>query len=249
MKLLSYLVKIKVPLEIVSVLIAIVLGFMAVWPQIMPSKDLVAEVVVTKARLPGRFLQDAKALPEEVEKALHKNKDFAKMIPDSSRRDEVLGIVKDVVERQSFSLHAFESLQDSFLAVTVRNEGERPLQDVKLGFRYPLDKSVTVIGADGVVRVYEGSGIIPLGDLPPHGEIQVYAWGLAFLVSSQTDVTVSHSGGIGKIFLLRSVPGFIRGNEGVFFPYEQMTYLLLAIMLVGGGGFSLSRYRTRRLKS
>jgi len=248
MKMLAYLDKIKVPLEIASVLIGIVLGVMAVWQQVKPSKYLVAEVVLTKARLPYRFLRDAKALPGEVDTALRKNNDLAKLIPDGSQQNEVLALVKDVVERQSFSLHAFENLQDSFMAVTVHNKGELPLQDVKLVFRYPLDKSVTVIGADGVVKDLDGAGFIPLGDLPPHGEIQVYAWGMAFIVSSQTDVTVSHSGGVGEILLSRSVPAFIWENEGIFFSYKHTTSAMLAIMLVGGGLLGFSRYRDRPSK-
>jgi hypothetical protein len=166
---------IKVPLEIASVLMGLVLGVLTVWQHIKPSGNLVAELIVTKARLPADFLRDAKALPDDVEKALKKSKGLANLLPDDKQRDEVLAVVKDAVERQSFSLHEFGFLRDSFMAVTVRNEGERPLREIKLGFRHPLSQSVTVIGADGVIKDHEASGITPLGDLPPHGEIQVYA--------------------------------------------------------------------------
>jgi hypothetical protein len=228
--------------------VGVVLGVLAVWHQIKPSRELVAELVVTKARLPGSFLRDAKALPDNVEKALAKNKDLARLIPKDPLRQEVVEVVKDTVERQSFSLHGFDALRDTFMAVTIRNEGQRPLREVKLGLRYPLSQSMTVIGADGSVKGLESTGVIALGDLPPSAEIKVFAWGMAFLISTQRDVTLSHQDGVGEVRLLYPVSQFIWGNDGVFFSYMHTTYGLLAIILLALGLLGLSRYRSTRDK-
>lgn len=242
---LALLKKLKLPLEITSVLIGVILGGLALWQQLKPARNLVAELVVTRARLPGKFLQAAKGLSDNVEKALLKDKDFKKLLPQERLREEVVEKVKDIVERQSFSLHAFGGAGDAFMAVTVRNEGERPLKDVKLGLRYPLTQSMTVIAADGTIKDFEASGVVALGDLPPQGEIKVFAWGMAFLISTQRDVTLSHQDGVGEVRLLYPVPQFIWGNNGIF-SYGHATYGLLGIMLIVLGLLGLSHYRSSR---
>lgn len=238
--------RLKLPFEIASVVIGVVLGGLAVWQQLKPNRDLVGELVVSKARLPGDFLEDAKNLPENVSKALLKDEGFKKLLPQEKTRLEVVDKVKDTVDRHSSSLHSFNFARGTFMAVTVRNEGDKPLKGVKLGFRYPLAQAMTIVLPDGSSKNLESKGLVDLGDLPPHGEINVFSWGIAVLISNQRDVTLSHQDGIGEIRMLYPVPEFIWGNEGIFFSYRHTTYALLGIMLFAIGLAGLSRYRSTR---
>lgn len=238
--------KLKLPLEVISVVLGIVLGVMAIWQQVKPSGDLVAQLVLTEARLPADIISRSKALPQLVEDDLTENKEFLKLLPELQTREEALRVIKDTVGRRSFSLHGLEGIRREFMFVKVRNEGVQPLVDVKLGLRHPVTQSATIVRADGTLVDIEAAGVVSLGDLPPHGEVKLFAWGLAFLVSKPEDITVSHSGGVGEVEFLTPVPRFIWGNEGVFFSYRHTTYALLALILITIGVVGIIHVRSRR---
>jgi hypothetical protein len=79
--------KLKLPLEIASAIIGLVIGANTLWwqvQQLLPPNPLVGSVVATEARLPGDLLAELKALPGSIGKALGKNKDLAKLLPNET---------------------------------------------------------------------------------------------------------------------------------------------------------------------
>lgn len=241
------LTQLKLPLEILSLLLGIALATAALWSQARPSRSLVADVFSVDVSLAPTFLEGVKSLPAEVRKAFEADESVSKLLPLEKVRGDVAKKVEKIVDEKMFRYSAADLFYRGLLVVTVINEGEKPLKQIKLGLRYATSQPLTIYGADGSVRTIEAKGVVDLGDLPPRAQIKVVAWGLMLTATAAGDVTLSSQDGLGEIRLAKPLPEFIFQNEGVFFSFRHTTYFLIGLLVFALGAFGI--YRSRQAGS
>lgn len=246
----TLLQKIKLPLEILGTMVGLVIGANTLWWQVqqwLPSNPLVGRLIATDARLPGDLLEDIKGFPGKIEQSLSKSKELAKLLPNETTRREVLAQTNEIIDKHAYTLNFRDLLQKGFWMLTVRNDRDRPLKQIKVGFQFAPDR-VTIISPDGTIVDVKDKRVIDLGDLPPQGEIKLISWGLmAGLV--QDGLTLSHQDGIGEIYRMHPLPRALWESDGIFVSYKHTTLGLLAIILLYFGLSGIyRRYLARREK-
>jgi len=241
--------RVKIGLEVAAILVGLALGVLSLWQQLKPSRDLVAEVLVTPARMPPEIAKALNELPEHVIAALLEADWGRKNITSESARDEFSKAITATLGRYKkyADPDASRLMNESLLVCTVTNEGKTTLSSVQVAIKY-LRAPVFVAGPDGSEKLIDTNGTVELGDLRPQATVQVFAWGVSFLGSSPGDVVVSHKDGLGEVRLFRPVPYIISAYGGVYFSWQQTTYVLIGVLLTVFGTIGLMRFRAQRMQ-
>jgi len=242
--------KIKLPLEILGIVVGLIIGANTLWWQVqqwLPANPLVGSLAVVDVRLPGDLLEDLKAHSGKIEQALLKSKELRKILPNETTRNEVFAQVNDIVERHALSLDLLHLTRKGVWVLTVKNNRDRPLREVRAGFLSAPDR-VTIISPDGTIKDAKDKRVIDLGDLPPQGELRLISWELGS-ASGPLGLTLSHQDGVGEIYRMHPISRTLWESGGIFISFEHTTLGLLALIFLYFGLSGIyRRYLARREK-
>jgi hypothetical protein len=218
-------------LQTVSLVVGIVLGLIAIAKEIPRSPPLVADVMVTPASLPARYVTETKNLSKSLIKPFDENEAIKKALPDPTQRHQVEAVIEQLLNAYSQSFDDFtKPMELQQMAVyVIRNLGDKPLLGVRLTGNADISKPVVIRGPDGRDRIAGFRGFLDLGDLRPHERILVFSWGLTS--GMITEETLSHQGGMGVVREAHWSPLAI-GEPRVWVSQRLLFYLVLASVLV-----------------
>jgi hypothetical protein len=122
----------------VSIIIAIIVGGIAIWQSLKQSYKLEADILITKAPLPQKIIDDLNELgvfsAEQIRKRYKEDPEVMN-IPDSVLKQALPLFSKTVKERVDLIIgHPF--LREEYLTViTIRNAGDQTITGVELKIR------------------------------------------------------------------------------------------------------------------
>ena len=235
--------RLKLPIELLALLVGVLLGATSLWQQLRPTPTLVADILETPALLPAELLEDARALPTKATETLLKDEALQKLIPSAPLREDLRPVITTVLGRYAEGIHSPWRLQEKLIVCTVRNTGSTTLSAVQLSFPNWINGHVTLRGADGTTTVQTTKGLIDVGELRPGASMEVFAWGMGLL--SLDSARLTHKDGLGAIQVARPVPRLVSENGGVFISYRHATLFLLAVIIAGAALLALSKRPAR----
>jgi hypothetical protein len=240
--------RLRAGVEIAALIVGLVLGVNTLWQTLRPTTHLVADILITHARLPPDLDRDAKALPGRLQHALLEHEAIKKAVPQEALRKEVAGAAGSVAKGLAESLTSPLLLRDNLVVISVQNTGPTTLSDVQLSFRHWMNGTVIVRQSDRTESEIDTNGLLKLGDLRPQASVELFAWGLGVLSTSSPDVLLTHKDGVGVVRTAAFISPELSRYGGVYFSYQQTTLALLALLLFGGGLLGLARLRRQSLR-